>query len=174
MERIFRTCMAVARSAMDLACTQRLDGHNQPRSASRRANHRGHALGGKRVGNVCRSRTRCHERRYARGCSGYSRRRGQIPCSGCEPGNGGRNLARRRPGLRVASMAQAESGDDSVRSPMRSRFRPESFSFSCGFGSWPRRSVGGFYKRGCQVKTRYPSQGGFVFLGIQPLPASPT
>jgi DHA3 family macrolide efflux protein-like MFS transporter len=33
---------------------------------------------------------------------------------------------------------------------------------------------GGFYKRGCQVKTRYPSQGGFVFLGIQPLPASPT
>jgi hypothetical protein len=35
-------------------------------------------------------------------------------------------------------------------------------------------SLGGFYKRGCQVKTRYPSQGGFVFLGIQPLPASPT
>jgi hypothetical protein len=34
--------------------------------------------------------------------------------------------------------------------------------------------MGGFYKRGCQVKTRYPSQGGFVFLGIQPLPASPT
>jgi hypothetical protein len=29
---------------------------------------------------------------------------------------------------------------------------------------------GGFYKRGCQVKTLYPSQGGFVFLGIQPLP----
>jgi hypothetical protein len=35
-------------------------------------------------------------------------------------------------------------------------------------------TLGGFYKRGCQVKTRYPSQGGFVFLGIQPLPASPT
>ena len=32
---------------------------------------------------------------------------------------------------------------------------------------------GGFYKRGCQVKTLYPSQGGFVFLGIQPLPATP-
>jgi hypothetical protein len=27
---------------------------------------------------------------------------------------------------------------------------------------------GGFYKRGCQVKTLYPSQGSFVFLGIQP------
>jgi hypothetical protein len=34
--------------------------------------------------------------------------------------------------------------------------------------------LGGFYKRGCQVKTLYPSQGGFVFLGIQPLPAAPT
>ena len=32
----------------------------------------------------------------------------------------------------------------------------------------------GFYKRGCQVKTLYPSQGGFVFLGIQPLLATPT
>jgi hypothetical protein len=25
---------------------------------------------------------------------------------------------------------------------------------------------GEFYKRGCQVKTLYPLQGGFVFLGI--------
>lgn len=33
-------------------------------------------------------------------------------------------------------------------------------------------SNGGFYKRGCQVKTLYPSQGGLVFLGIQPLPAA--
>jgi hypothetical protein len=31
---------------------------------------------------------------------------------------------------------------------------------------------GGFYKRGCQVKTLYPSQGGFAFLGLQPLPAT--
>src|SRR5216683_6289462 len=34
--------------------------------------------------------------------------------------------------------------------------------------------ISGFYKRGCQVKTLYPSQGGFVFLGIQPLLATPT
>src|SRR5438552_3993742 len=32
----------------------------------------------------------------------------------------------------------------------------------------------GFYKRGCQVKTLYPSQGGFVFLDIQPLLATLT
>jgi hypothetical protein len=32
---------------------------------------------------------------------------------------------------------------------------------------------GGFYKRGCQVKTLLPSQEGLVFLGIQPLPTTP-
>ena len=34
--------------------------------------------------------------------------------------------------------------------------------------------MGLFYKRGCQVKTLSPSQGGFVFLGIQPLLATLT
>jgi hypothetical protein len=47
-------------------------------------------------------------------------------------------------------MAQAESGDDSVRSPIRSRFRPESFSFSCGFGSGRARVWRGLADSRCR------------------------
>jgi hypothetical protein len=78
---------------VDLPGARGLDCCHQSVGPSRGTNHRGCPLGGRRMGNVRRSRTGCYRRRDARGFPRYAGWSGRIHCPGCASG-------RRRKGSR--------------------------------------------------------------------------